>query len=77
MTVRDIDQAGRISRHDHRVLGESDTGATEALGLDAITMVEIAIGRESGGGGEQEDEREAVSHVQQLVSIYITSLVMM
>jgi hypothetical protein len=29
-------------------------------------MVKVAIGRESGGGGEQENEREVVSHIQQL-----------
>jgi hypothetical protein len=29
-----------------------DAGATKALGLHAIAMIEVAIGRESSGGGE-------------------------
>ena len=62
MAVRDLDQTRRVGRRGEGVLGESDARAAQALGLDAIAVVEIAVGGESDRGSEQERERDRVAH---------------
>ena len=63
MAVRDVDQAGRVGRRSEGVLGEGHARATETLGLDAITVVEVTIGSQSRRGSKQEGERELDTHV--------------